>query len=273
MALDDPERESYDIGEAEFDEEYLDGEAAFDIEYDDAEASAAQRLRRRAAVERQRRIEQAIARRRQQRPVRRPPMAQTALAAARRVDLESKVENDVLRARLAAQDRRIARSEMATVAGVVANQVQYSFQDRFPMLKKPLARAGLAYAPLLMLAPRRRGSGVAGLLADPRVSGAALVFGIALAGERFGKPKLEIKLGAPTTVKSGKTSKIVAFATVDGKPDPSRTPTFEPSDKNVLNVAADGTLTAAGGITSETPSLITVKLDGIEKSVWINVAP
>lgn len=213
-------------------EEKEQAEAAFDIEYDDAEASAAQRRRRRAAVERQRRIEQTIARRRQQRPVRRPPTAQTALAAARRADLESKVENDVLRARLAAQDRRIARAEMATVAGIVANQVQYSFQDRFPMLKEPLARAGLAYAPLLMLAPRRRGSGVAGLLADPRVSGAALVFGIALAGERLGKPKLDIELlGAPPTVTTGTQSRIFARVTVDGKPDPSRTPTFESSDK------------------------------------------
>jgi hypothetical protein len=156
-----------------YDPDSVDGEG-------DEESAASDRRRR----ERARQLD--LARRRRwalrgqvPQPTRPAPPSTTALV--RRIDLETKVQADVARSGFAGMDRRMTRAEFAAVAGVVSTQLQNSFGDIF---KEPLAKAALSFAPLLLLAPRRRGTGFEAFISDPRVIGGALVAGIFVVGQR-----------------------------------------------------------------------------------------
>jgi hypothetical protein len=184
MFSDDPDVDSDDYDASDAD--YLFGDADGDSDSDDAEESRAQR-RRRAQV-RARRV--ALARRRQamgrSKLAQRQPSAaaksaqRSAASAVRTLDLETKVQEDTFRNALAAQNKRISRSEYAAVAGAAVNQ----FIDSFETPENVYAKAILRFAPLALLAPQSKGRGVDAIIKDPRVIGAAAVLGLVFVGDR-----------------------------------------------------------------------------------------
>ena len=88
--------------------------------------------------------------------------------------------------RITAQRKRQDRAELATVAAVVAKQVQDSFGESVDLLESPAAKAALNAAPLLLL-PGRKKDGVGGYLTDPKFIGVAAVAAAAFIGDQQNK--------------------------------------------------------------------------------------
>lgn len=274
---------------AEQAESYLPGESYFEegegeSEAYDEESSAAERRRRRArraVLERRNRAAAMNAQRRRVTGMARPQIpatprtpataARAAVAAVERLDIETKVQDDELRGRLAAQERRTSRSEMAAVAAVASGQLQASFQDRFPELRNPFARAALAYAPLLLLSPQKKGTGAGALVSDPRAIGAALVLGLAVVGDRLKKSDetVDIRLVGAPEVEVGRTTILVADA-LDGRGAVlgGQTPIFESSNRAIAEVDPE-----TGEVTAKAvgPVVITASLDNVVRRIVLTV--
>ena len=123
-------------------------------------------------------------------PVPAPPTSTRSTAAAiREVDLESKVAEDSLRRELGGMRRRMNRSEYAAVAGLAVNQ----FIESFNQPENEYARAALRFAPLLLLAPQRRGRGFESFVYDPRVMGGAAVLGITFLGQQRSRAAIVVR--------------------------------------------------------------------------------
>jgi Bacterial Ig-like domain (group 2) len=178
--LDEAEMESAEYDESEAGEAYDEGNG--EGEY--GEESRSSRERRRQAYARR----VALARRRQELARARaggrrypgvvPPRPSTD-AAIRTLDLETKVQGDTFRGAVSSQNRRMSRSEYAAVAGAATNQ----FIESFDAPDNPYFRAGLRFAPLLLLAPQKRGTGFGAFVTDPRVIGLTAVAAITVLGE------------------------------------------------------------------------------------------
>ena len=84
---------------------------------------------------------------------------------------------DALRRAVEESNRRANRATWAAVAGTAVDQGLDSFSAN---LTNQYVRAGARFAPLLLLSPANKRSGVEGLLTDPRLIGAASILGIAL---------------------------------------------------------------------------------------------
>jgi len=99
---------------------------------------------------------------------------------------------------MSAQASRIDRTEAALGASVVVEQLRRSFplDDRDNALSR-FANAAIPWVPLLFLKPEKRGTGVAGVAADPRVWSLALVAGIAAGGEMVGRKRLALVRDVP----------------------------------------------------------------------------
>jgi Bacterial Ig-like domain (group 2) len=165
--------------------DYGDTESFDDEGDDDAEATSAAVRRRREVRDRRDRRRAALALRqdRAQRAARtrtrraigggRPApttraAVRTTQVAVRDLNLETKVQIDALRSALAAQSKRTSRSEASAVTSALASQ----FQGSFPQLvTHPAAKAVLSFAPLLLLSPAKKGTGVGAFASDPRVWG------------------------------------------------------------------------------------------------------
>jgi Bacterial Ig-like domain (group 2) len=106
-------------------------------------------------------------------------------SAVQNVDLESKLQSDTLARSLAAQRKRIGRSEYAFAASKVLDVAQ-----QFPAIGgDTFLRTALPLAPLLLLAPERRGSGAEAFITDPRVWGIGAAAGLALFNHIQNKPQ------------------------------------------------------------------------------------
>jgi hypothetical protein len=261
------------------DEGYLDEGGEEDEAYDEERAARRRRPQRgqQRVVERRRRIAAANAARRRPggpsptRPSQ--PSARAAVAAVRQLDLETKVQDDLLRDRLAADERRMSRSEMAAVAAVVSGQFQAAFQDRFTELRNPYVRAALTYAPLLLLSPRKRGTGAGAIVSDPRAIGAALVVGLAFAGDRLTKRDdvVDVRLVGASEVTANQTTTFLADARDNrGVVLAGKTPSFESSDPNVATIDP-----RTGVVTAKQPGsvVITANVDRIVNRVVLTVRP
>src|SRR5262249_23583291 len=203
IGLEDFESEAYDEGE-----DY--GESGDDTEADYAEATSERARQQQAA--RRRRIAAEVARRQRQRArlrarpsvtVRRGPTPRQAVTAIRNVDLEARVREDALRRDMAAHARSAERAGYVTVASVAVNQFFASFPRA---ITNPLLKAGLNFAPLLLLAPQKHGSGVGALIRDPRVVGGAAVAGLlAVQHVRFPHKLAKGTIFAPAEMAAGAT--------------------------------------------------------------------
>jgi hypothetical protein len=154
---------------------------------------------------------------------------------------------------------RIGRTEAALAATTVINQLSESFPQ---ITTNPFVRAGLPWAPMLLLAPEKRGSGVGSLLSDPRVWSLALVAGLAIAGQMQGgnrePSRVRIIRELPKLV-AGNHQKVLAEATDDrGCAMPLQKITFSSSDPAVAEVDGDGLVKAVAPGTS----MITATVDG-----------
>ncbi len=224
------------------------GESEDDLEfepeaYDDSEDEESRRRRaraRRIAAARRRQAElrgraraRSTASRGRPVPARRSPTpaARSASAAIRAVDLESKVADDSLRQELNTQRKRMSRSEYAAVAGLAVNQ----FIESFDQPENTYAKAALRFAPLLLLSPQQRGSGVQRFATDPRVIGGAAVFGIAFLGERRNAAGLDVA-GAGTLAQGAKTTFAAQVLSPRGEVLAGRDVIWESSDPTIATV-------------------------------------
>jgi uncharacterized protein YjdB len=256
--------------------EYDDSESPFDdaAESDDSESRDARRRRqaqqRRVALARRR---QAMARSRAMPGPARPgaalapvPAQRQTVAAIRELDLETKVGEDKLRAAITAQRKRMTRSEYAAVLGAVTNQAIESFDGP----DNPYLKAGLRFAPLLLLSPQKQGSGVDAFVRDPRVVGAGLVLGITFAADtrnRFTKAQ-DISILASAELEEGENDVFFAEVT-DGRGRPVATEvTWSSSDPSVASIDAK-----SGAVVALRPSTVTISASagGITRRVRLKV--
>lgn len=229
-------------------------------DYDDLDAEAPARgsdARRRQAQARQRRV--ALARRRQMQARQRgtvgmprrpapPPVAQRATESAiRTLDLENKVQQDTIRSANAAVDKRMSRAEYSAVAAAAVNQ----FIETFKTPENDIAKAALRFAPLLLLAPQKKGSGVEGFIKDPRVLGAAAVGTILIIGEvrKKGGNGNQIRITGPAQLTEGAAAtffadvldgngNVVADVAVTWEADPTAVATVNPTSGASTTVTA-----------------------------------
>lgn len=132
----------------------------------------------------------------------------------------------------------MSRSEYAAVAGLAVNQ----FVDSFDQPENAYARAALRFAPLLLLSPQKRATGIEGFAYDPRVIGGAAVLGITFLGEQRGKAVIEV--AATSDVATDSSSQFVAqVLSTRGEVLPGRTVRWESSDPSVAEVSATGLVT------------------------------
>lgn len=260
----------------DLDAESYDGD--FDADAD--EASAATR-RRRARARRQ----LALARRRRRAALGRQrgaagpgsrALAQRApQAAIQHLDLENKVQNDSIERAFAIRDRRSRRAEAATVASVVASQVQASFGATNSILKSPYGRAALAAAPLALLSPAKRGRGLEGAIRDPRLIGAALVAGLAYFAQReqaedevddiaviapSSVPQSALSLEVSANVLDGRKRRIAGRTDVKWETVDKTIAEFKNSDSGKLTLKAAGETSikvTSGGVTRFFPIKVT----------------
>jgi hypothetical protein len=177
-----------DIGEGIYDSE----DAEADNEEFGEESRSARRRRERqrqivAERNRNRQLQQRrqrLAEQRQQRIAPRQGQApaaeagrRQATAPVRSLDLETSVRLDALRRAVEESNRRANRATWAAVAGTTVDQGLDSFSAN---VTNQYVRAGARFAPLLLLSPAKKRSGVEGLLTDPRLIGAASILGITL---------------------------------------------------------------------------------------------
>jgi hypothetical protein len=192
------------------------------------------------AWDRRRRTRRRVRRRR---PADTSPPRATA-AAVRTLDLETKVQQDTLRSALAAQTKRMSLSEYSAVAGAAVNQ----FIETFDAPTNPYARAALRFSPFLLMSPQSRGSGVEGIVKDPRVLGAALVAGIVVVGENSNQRRRprDITIVGPTHLFVGDSVTLIADV-IDGRGAilPAERVTWQSSDPKVAQIdSASGALRA-----------------------------
>jgi len=273
MWLEDLDIEAAEYDDSEGGESYDDSESDFDSEDLDQESRASSARRRR---EHQRRV--ALARRRQaQAKARarggarkvpspaRPPAQRETVTAIRNLDLETKVQEDTFRRAIAAQGKRMSRSEYAAVLGAATNQFIESFQAP----SNAFAKAALRFAPLLLLSPQKSGTGFEAVIKDPRVIGAAAVGGITFLGEnrnRFTNAS-KIDVLATNELAVGEPARFVADV-LDGRGNPlDRTVTWESDKTAVAEINSTGEVTTKGPGTA----IITARFDGLQRKHVLRV--
>lgn len=191
----------------EYETDDFDGDAEdlFD-DYDSEDARSEARRRRRRAASLHRVRQERLRRLRAQR--RGTPAGstgpRTTTAAIQTLGLETKVDTESLRRAVADQARRANSASYGTAASVAVNQ----FFDTFPnTVTNPYLRAGLRFAPLMLIAPHKRGSGIQSYLRDPRVLGGVAVGGLVVLGQnrnRLGGLS-QVTIIAPQSVALGTT--------------------------------------------------------------------
>jgi hypothetical protein len=271
-----------------------DAESAESADYDDTESgefdegesenydaeSRASAARRR--LERQRRIalrqRQELARTRRMPPTPRygsAPAPPSTVAALRTLDLETKVQEDSFRNAIAVQNRRMRRSEYAAVASAATSQFIESFDEP----DNPYFRAGLRFAPLLLLSPQKRGTGLGSVASDPRVLGAAAVLAITFAGQnrdRFlGRRGISL-LSPPGPISAGERRTFMADAVDGGGKALKDSVTWESSNEEIAKVEPkEGNLVyvTAGNVTQTEYPVITASSGGVVKRVMLEVKP
>jgi hypothetical protein len=182
-----------DYGDSLYEGEDLDAEL-----YGEDDSAESRASKRRAKAARARRVA-ALARRRKQaqqarsrmntrgrapaggrRPSASPPEGreiEKAQQGIEKVELESQVQGDLFSRALNVHQRRLGRSEQAFAISKVLDELKLRMPD---LIQDDAIRTAVGLAPLLVLAPERKGKGVESLIADPRVWSSLLIAGIAI---------------------------------------------------------------------------------------------
>jgi hypothetical protein len=278
--LDDLDSELYD-GEDVDSEDYGDAEDYDSEDYDSEDYGDAEsyEARRRAARARRARAVRArrIARARRNRAAARGgrPSATVVRAATprqvasaiRNVDLESKVGDDALRRDMEQANNRASRATYAAVAGVAVNQALDTFEDN--LADNDFIRAGLRFAPLLLLAPQRKRPGLEGFALDPRVIGGAAVAGIIAADKlRSGVSKVVISPKTVTASGSGTFTAIVLDKNANLVSGPVKWTSTDPSVLTVDQTTGDYRVPGASRATVDV--IATVKGHSETTTVTVN---
>lgn len=266
MWLDEAEMEAAEYDDSESGELYdeSDGE-----DYGEESRTAAARRRqaqqRRVALARRR---QALARARSA-PRARPgamPVRPSTAAAIRNLDLETKVQEDSFRNSISMQNRRMSRSEYAAVAGAATNQFIESFDEP----DNPFFRAGLRFAPLLLLTPQKKGTGFGGFVKDPRVIGAAAVAAITFAGESRRKfvARRTINVLSTDTLAKDAEDRFAAEVLDENGRVLSNAVTWRSDDSDVADIDP-----STGKVKAKKPgtAIITASFDGFVRGVRLKV--
>jgi hypothetical protein len=223
--------------------------------YGDPEASNRDTRKRRTQA-RQRRVDLARRRQAQSRargttPVRRPAtpaVTQRATESAiRTLDLENKVAQDTFRSTNVAADKRMSRAEYSAVASAAVAQ----FIETFNTPQNDIAKAALRFAPLLLLAPQKKGTGIESYSRDPRVLGLAAVGTIVLIGEvrKKGDTGNQVRISGPAQLTEGTSAtffadvldgngNVVNDVTVTWEAEPAAVATVNPTSGPTTTVTA-----------------------------------
>jgi hypothetical protein len=158
--------------------------------------------------------------------------------------------------------------EAALAATTVVDQLQSSFPA---VTANPVVKAGLPWAPLLLLKPAKRGSGIGAVVADPRVWSALAIAGLAIASEAMHRAKETASIRITRferQIDAGSTHKFLADAFDDGgKAMPGQNITFSSDAPNVVEVDSTGLVK---GINQGTAT-ITATMDGKSDLVTVKV--
>jgi len=169
-------------------------------------------------------------------------------------------------AAVAAQGRRIGGTEAALAATTVVGQVQRSFPG---VTANPIVQAGLPLAPLLLLRPEKRGSGIGAVVADPRVLAVAAVAGLAIASQVMNKKKSIATvrfMRFEPELDQGSVSKFLADALDDdGRGMPGQDIKFSSSDPETVEVDPNG------GVKALKPGTATITAIADGKSDFVSV--
>ncbi len=141
----------------------------------------------------------------------------------------------------------MSRSEYAAVAGLAVNQ----FVESFDQPENAYARAALRFAPLLLLSPQTRGSGMERFVYDPRVIGGAAVLGITFFGEKRNEARLELAGAPELTVGASPVPFAAQVLSSKGEVLPGRTVRWESSDPTVAEINA-----VTGEVTARKPGAV-----------------
>jgi hypothetical protein len=239
------------FGESPGDGEAFDGES-YDLESLEGEATRGRRLReqrrrRMQALENQRRLQAARASSTGQVvPAGRggAPTARATAAAIRQVDLQSKVQADVMGSALRVRDRQVDSLYTTQLAQALSTQVKDSFGDVFD---NPFARAAATAFPLvpLGLMPRSRETGLAGR-GMYTFGTAAVLFGLTFVGHLRSRGRVpnRISITAPAQIKTGQPQAFLADVLDDrGGVIPGKSVVWASSDPSVASVDANGLVT------------------------------
>lgn len=269
IGLDDFESEEY--GESD---DY--GESGDDTEADYAEDRSERE--RWLAAQRRRRIRAEVARRQQQqerarlrgRPsvtARRSPTPRQAVTAIRNVELNARVREDALSRAIADHARRADRAALATAASVAFGQLVDSFPGA---VRNDFLRAGFRFAPMLLLAPHKHGTGPGALLRDPRVACGVVITGLVVAQHRgFFHRASKATAFVPKVMPAGTNVKVRTLRD-DGTGNLVDVPgiTWIALTPGIGTIGADGTVTkvAAGDAT------FSAVIDGEVQTVTVTIA-
>ncbi len=217
--------------EFDYEDAYDDAEIFDDAEaYDDAEASRARR--RRAQQLKAARLRAANRRGVSTLPATAPPRA--VVSAVKELDLQAQVQQDTLRGVMAAQNKRLDRANLATVATLLVGEAFRTFGTP----GNDYLRAGLQAAPLLLLTPSRNRGGVEGLIRHPAAYGGVAALGLAFVRDQRNRTAAvqRIDVLGPSRLTVGAQDAFTAdILDAGGKPS-TLAPTWESDNTQVATI-------------------------------------
>jgi len=207
--------------------------------------------------------------------VRKPPVKNVREAFSRvgtniqKVDIENKVQGDLLGGAIKSQGSRIRGVETSQALSRVWDEVKEQFPD---LTTNPVLKTLLPFASLLFLKPEKKGSGFESVISDPRFWGPAVASAIVLFNDNRNQEAEEVVI-TPGNISIPLANKNYQLRTIvkdrNGKILKNRTITFESFNLAKATVDATGivTLVAAGKVTINA----TDKTSGISGSVLVEI--